>query len=54
MAKKATKKSPTKKKKKAVPFLTNDIIGVLHTGSQNNFSGLVGDMTQAALAVFGK
>ena len=49
MAKKATKKSPTKKKKKAVPFLTNHIIGVLHTGSQNNFSGLVGDMTQAAL-----
>jgi putative tryptophan/tyrosine transport system substrate-binding protein len=49
MAKKATKKSPTKKKKKAVPFFTNHNIGVLHTGSQNNFSGLVGNMTQAAL-----
>jgi putative ABC transport system substrate-binding protein len=54
MAKKATKKSPTKKKKKAVPFFTNYIIGVLHTGSQNNFSGLVEDMKQAALQYLAK
>jgi putative ABC transport system substrate-binding protein len=48
MAKKATKKSAAKKKKKA-KFFANHLIGVLHTGSQNKFSGLVEDMKQAAL-----
>jgi putative ABC transport system substrate-binding protein len=51
MAKKSTKKSPTKKKKKAI-FFTNHIIGVLHTGSQTRFSALVEDMRQAALQYF--
>ena len=49
MAKKGTKKSP-KKKKRSVSTATTHFVGVLHTGSSNNFSQLVEFMRREALA----